>query len=1173
MHLKSLSLRGFKSFAQPTTLDLDPGIICVVGPNGSGKSNIVDALAWVMGEQGAKTLRGTSMADVIFAGTAARPALGRAEVRLTIDNSSGDLPIDYTEVTIARTLFRQGGSEYAINGTPVRLLDIQELLSDTGMGRSMHVIVGQGQLDRVLRADAAERRAFIEEAAGVLKHRRRKERALRKLDQLAEKLDRLEDVTREIGRQLGPLAKQAKIASQAQRIQALERDLRARLLADEAVEQREALAKLEARRVDITAAQQQIAAHMGEAETELAAREAEAGDEEAARAAQEQWRALTGLAESLGSLATIAADRERQLAAPLPAPGGPDLATREQQVDQARRDLAELERAAEAGTARLTEAADAVNEAREAEKKAEAHLVRARQAEAAQVARQRSLEGAEAAARSRADAAAEALQAWQRRLDDAEERAEQTQAAVPELPESEEGRTDAHVAYEAAQEKAREEAARLAAARARVTEATQREATWVSRRDTLALSARPPEATGALLGAGLAGIEGPLAPTLSVESGWEDALGHALGGLVDAAVATGWEQALAALAHAARHDVGRVSLVIADPCGVKTPRPALPDGATWAADVCTSSRDGVDAALDRLLDGVVLAHTLAEAHAVRDAAGVRAVWTDRGECVYPLAATGGSDEAVTVLALQAECDLASEEADAAASERIAAEADLEAAHDLARAAEKAAATALAALRAADAKRAREAEARARARAAAASAAAEVERARSQCERASADAATRAQAAAEAEAALAAFAASASVVDVSEADDAARAAREHTRRVTDAFTEVRLHHSATEQRLATARATLSRAEADIDRFLRRTRQLAADEERRTRQRALAAHIAEQAGRGARLAARAAEVARERQRVAEEERRSLSARVSEVRRALDGHRVRLGELTEALHRDEVAAAQYTLRLDQVAEQAEGSLGLALETLIADFGPHNLVPDVDDPDSAGVPYVRAEVASRLTRAERDLKALGKVNPLALEEHRALEERYRFMTTQLGDVKSSRADLMRVIAEVDEQVERAFVAAYDDTQAAFGEVVDTLFPGGEGRLVLTHPDSPLETGVDLEVRPAGKRVKRLSLLSGGERSLAAMAYLFAIFKARPSPFYILDEVEAALDDANLTRMLTVFEQLREVSQLIIITHQKRTMEVANALYGVTMKDGVSTVVAHRLAGHSTKR
>src|SRR5687767_12719047 len=315
MHLKSLTLRGFKSFASATTLRLEPGITCVVGPNGSGKSNVVDALAWVMGEQGVKSLRGGKMEDVIFAGTAGRPPLGRAEVMLTIDNTDGALPIDYSEVTISRTMFRTGGSEYAINGQSCRLLDVQELLSDSGIGREMHVIVGQGQLDSILHATPEDRRGFIEEAAGVLKHRKRKEKALRKLDSTEGNLTRLSDLLGEIRRQLKPLGRQAEVARRAQSVQADVRDARARLMADDMVAARTALEQeladesvLLERRTEVEAAL--AATRETEAALEAALRE----DLPALARAQETWFGLSSLRERLRGTAGLAAERVRNAA-------------------------------------------------------------------------------------------------------------------------------------------------------------------------------------------------------------------------------------------------------------------------------------------------------------------------------------------------------------------------------------------------------------------------------------------------------------------------------------------------------------------------------------------------------------------------------------------------------------------------------------------------------------------------------------------------------------------------------------------------------------------------------------------------------------------------------------------------------------------------------------------
>ncbi|WP_026075498.1 AAA family ATPase, partial [Cellulomonas massiliensis] len=309
-------------------------------------------------------------------------------------------------------------------------------------------------------------------------------------------------------------------------------------------------------------------------------------------------------------------------------------------------------------------------------------------------------------------------------------------------------------------------------------------------------------------------------------------------------------------------------------------------------------------------------------------------------------------------------------------------------------------------------------------------------------------------------------------------------------------------------------------------------------------------------------------------AERARAERDAAIATVRVDVDRLAAELARLTDVAHRDEVARTQQRLRIEQLESRSVEELGLDPAVLVEEFGPHQDVPVVLPPGTepqegapTAVPYVRAEQEKRLRAAERALSLLGRVNPLALEEFAALEERHKFLTDQLADLKKSRADLLEIVKEIDERVEQVFAEAYRDTAAAFDHVFPRLFPGGEGRLVLTDPDSMLTTGIEVEARPAGKKVKRLSLLSGGERSLTAVALLVAIFKARPSPFYVMDEVEAALDDANLGRLLDIFRELQEDSQLIVVTHQKRTMEIADALYGVTMRgDGVTTVISQRM-------
>src|SRR6476661_6847668 len=321
LYLKSLTLKGFKSFASSTTLQLEPGITCIVGPNGSGKSNVVDALAWVMGEQGAKSLRGGKMEDVIFAGTSGRPPLGRAEVALTIDNADGALPIEYSEVTISRTMFRNGGSEYAINGSPCRLLDVQELLSDSGIGREMHVIVGQGQLDSILHATPEDRRGFIEEAAGVLKHRKRKEKALRKLESTEGNLTRLADLLSEIRRQLKPLGRQAEVARRAAVVQADVRDARARLMADDLATARAALEQELADETILVERQREVEAQSEAARQQEAALEGSLREDlPALSRAQDTWFALSGLRERLRGTQSLAAERLRNAASAEAAP-------------------------------------------------------------------------------------------------------------------------------------------------------------------------------------------------------------------------------------------------------------------------------------------------------------------------------------------------------------------------------------------------------------------------------------------------------------------------------------------------------------------------------------------------------------------------------------------------------------------------------------------------------------------------------------------------------------------------------------------------------------------------------------------------------------------------------------------------------------------------------------
>ena len=429
VHLKSLTLKGFKSFASPTTLRFEPGITCVVGPNGSGKSNVVDALTWVMGEQGAKSLRGGKMEDVIFAGTSSRPPLGRAEVTVTIDNSDNSLPIEYSEVSITRRMFRDGGSEYEINGSSCRLMDVQELLSDSGIGREMHVIVGQGKLSEILESRPEDRRAFIEEAAGVLKHRKRKEKAVRKLDAMSANLARLSDLTTELRRQLKPLGRQAEMARRAQTIQADLRDARLRLAADDLVARRGEFEDTDQAEMSLRREHDEMAARLEAATVELHAHEsAVSGLSERAEAAQQSWFRLSALAERVSATVRIASERAQHLDPEQEASSGPDPDALEAEADEVAAHERQLLAALAESRDRLTAARDELTERERVAAEAEhAHLAAVR-AEADRREGLARLAGQVDTMRTRVESIDETVARLTESIEEAAGRAQQTQA-------------------------------------------------------------------------------------------------------------------------------------------------------------------------------------------------------------------------------------------------------------------------------------------------------------------------------------------------------------------------------------------------------------------------------------------------------------------------------------------------------------------------------------------------------------------------------------------------------------------------------------------------------------------------------------------------------------------------------------------------------------------------
>lgn len=1266
MYLKELTLRGFKSFANPTTLRFEPGVTAVVGPNGSGKSNIVDALTWVMGEQGAKNLRGTSMEDVIFAGTSTRPPAGRAQVSLTIDNTDHALDIDYTEVTISRTLYRNGGSEYAINGSSCRLLDIQELLSDSGLGQQMHVIVGQGRLDAILRADPSGHRAFIEEAAGILKHRKRKERALRKLANTEDNLARLDDLLREIHRQLGPLGRQARVSRRADTIQMTIRDAQSRLFADDACQLRE---RRDSLRSDLADTRRQLAALQQDlAKAKVRIEQVEAitsGSNPRLAQANQTWHDLSRLEERFSSLASVAAERAASIRSQIVTDTG-------ENPDMLAKRADELEQQAGKQRATVDDARLAYDQATEARADHERRLASIRQTltELRKTAQQRdahiaNLRELVAREESAVHAADTRIADLSTQLSDMRTQVEQAKTRVAELDqERQDADDDGGAALDAARQALQHGQEQLDEALDRQREINGKIISLQAKADALADTLDNRNAAGELESDQEIAVMGRLSDFIRIKEGWEEAVAHALGDYASAIVVPGGQQMLAALERAQDHALGKAVLLhpldrqddagdatvdaadaadavgaadvpgngnmadIADAAGNDHTAAALVGANPHAHDPAVARR--VVAAVRALLAGTVVKETRSEAlDAVNRGPWTRAV-TRQGEILTAVGAQGGSSLSQSDLSLAAKRDKALADMQSLRSKLDGIDetvAELTARRDQARL---------------DVDRQAQLRTEARVKA-------------QQAQRTLKAAQERVQTAGRQLARVEETLHNASqgrddhqnkLEDLRNALTAAQASQG-----TNAdLDELATREHQLEQRLGQTReqevsAKLAWKEADrqaqsLQRqigLLRdnaeqaKLRQARIQEQNETRrQRAEAAdRVSDDAAACARLAhASAAGAAQRRDRLQAE----LSTHDEELK-ALRAERDRLEPQVQRLQRDEheldVERERQAAAWGQLTQKVADTLGMDMDELVDQYSPDHPVPvlspdhaapamgrkqpeqpegetqqqDVkattgmtptvtpapapattqtqtqttasaqaaeSTPSPATVPYVRQEQVKRLERAQRDLKALGKVNPLAAEEYEALNARNQYLHDQRDDVAKSRQDLLKLVQDLDQTMVSVFSSAFDDTAAAFQHVFATLFPGGTGRLRLEDPDDMLGTGVIVEASPAGKRVKQLSLLSGGERSLTALALLFAIFTARPSPFYVMDEVEAALDDVNLTRLLDALNDLREHAQLIIITHQQRTMAIADALYGITMRaDGVSAVISQRLEHH----
>jgi len=1168
VYLKSLTLKGFKSFAQPTTFAFETGVTCVVGPNGSGKSNVVDALAWVMGEQGAKTLRGGKMDDVIFAGTSTRGPLGRAEVLLTIDNSDGALPIEFTEVTISRTLFRNGQSEYAINGEGCRLLDVQELLSDSGLGREMHVIVGQGRLDDVLAAGPEDRRGFIEEAAGILKHRRRKEKTVRKLDAMQANLTRLSDLAGEVRRQLKPLGAQAEVAREAQSIQSELRDARARLLADDVVTLRTALdvhnqteSERHTERIVLQEQLERAVLQIRHIEADSSADEIDAARRLVfgLESTQERLRGLFTLANQ--RLSFLGSDSE---ATPLGSGVTPAMIEAgETEVERLRAAIGDAETAWRASGESTTAARTRLDEIDEQISAASA-LVAAYDLEV------NTLRGRRDAADARLTSVHSEMERAQNAIDAARERATLARdglVAAESESVSDAGATALNDAYEQAQREVTAADALLDELRDSLHSLERERDSLQGRTGALSMALDQRDGSTAVVAAKISGIRGLVAEHVQITPGFETAIAAALGSLSDAVLADDLASGIAAMTSARSGDMGRVELVVANGGGRPAgSTPSIP-GLTPATDVVTAP-DGVMALLrNTLIADDVEAARVAWTGALAKTTDDVTVITRDGDVLTRYVLRGGSASKQSRIELVAERDAAATRLDEVITQIDASRFALADQRGTAEVAKERSAAALKALRDFDAQLAQRSEALNRARVQ--SEAADAELARIE-EGLAATEVQLAEAKADAELAASELATREAqprpVLDAG-ARDGALSELESLR---EAEVQARLDLETARERVRAEELRVESLRQQLDADRQAAEETARRMVIRRRQMESATAVADDLPAVLTSIDRSVSEARVVLAQREADRTSLNQKLVELRGQESALRERLANITENVHGLDLQIYAKKMQLSSLLERAASELGLDEDVLIVEYGPDVEVV-VPGEETSTKPYMRTEQQERLVRAERKISQLGRVNPLALEEFAALEQRHQFLTEQLKDLDNTRKDLMTIIDEVDSTMQSVFAAAFEDVQRAFTNVFPILFPGGQGSISLTDPDDLLTTGVDVMVKPAGKKIDRLSLLSGGERSLAAVAFLVAIFKARPSPFYILDEVEAALDDANLGRLLAIFEELRSSSQLIVITHQKRTMEIADALYGVSMRqDGVSAVVGQRVGQKS---
>lgn len=1179
MYLKRIELVGFKSFADRTELEFGRGITAVVGPNGSGKSNISDGIRWVLGEQSARTLRGGKMEDVIFAGSATRKPVNFSEVSLTLDNSDRTLPLDFAEVTVTRRLHRNGESEYLINNQPCRLKDITELFMDTGIGKEAYSIIGQGRIEEILSTHAEDRRGVFEEAAGIVKYKNRKKEAQKKLEETDQNLVRIGDLIGELESQLEPLREQAERAGM---YKSLKEELKRREIAlyvhqIEGVHQawqeaNERLAGLKARAAELAA--------------EVGRRDAALEQERAALLALEE--SIERLQNELVACVEETEKGEGQLEV---------LKEREANLARTRENLAASLAAAEARLAEVNAEADALHR-RRAQTAAELERLRAQLAEAeAQLLAAENGEETEARLKAelfdtmqaiaqtrndiryveqqreqllRRTARVEEERAkWREELDVLEARRKEVEAQLAACAAELSALRDRQVA----------EGARLAELQKQLEEALaeareweQRRGALVSRRDTIrelqdayeGFQQGVREVLKMARRGVLGGVHGAVAELIRVPARLEAAMETALGGALQHIVMEDEAAARAAIDLLKKRQAGRATFLPLDVIQTRSLGTADRQAAQTAEGFVGIAADLVEyepryaPVVGNLLGNVIIAERLDQANriAARLQYRYRVVTLD-GDVVNPGGSmTGGSrlKQAVSLLGRQRQLEELTQEI-----------AGAEQARDAARAkAEERKKEAAAASRRMEALRE------------------QVERQRLEEQRLLAERERLVQE----ERRLAELGAA------HEAEAAALAAERA------GLDEARKAHEEKLAQLAEDERRLQEAIREAEEFRLRSQSAREEMQAAVTERKIAIARLEQDAQSldeqaARLRGESSRLAGERRRLEEAlehnaaEAERTRAEWTELQEKLNELRIRKRELTETI---ELRRAERTGRLlaiereesearerRQELRRAEDELReTEIQANRTDVELDNLLRKLAEEyemsfEWAKRHYPPPEDVAAAQQEVRDLRrriaALGDVNLGAIEEYRRISERHGFLSAQQQDLLDAKAKLHELIREMDEEMSRRFRKTFEEIRKHFRDVFTRLFGGGQADLVLSEPDRPLDTGIDIVAQPPGKKLQNLQLLSGGERALTAIALLFAILNVKPVPFCVLDEVEAALDEANVVRYAQYMREMAEQTQFIVVTHRKETMEAADVLYGVTMEEGgVSKLVSVRL-------